>query len=153
VARGAPKLVERVSELTFDRARAVRQGKTVLYVTHTGVFRLTSDGLELASVVPGIDVQRDILDFVPMKIGRCWAGSPRPWPARRTRVMSKTGGGLSRCGNRRFAEVRISVRGRTDRVPAAFRHPAALSVRAQASARWAHDRGAVRPDARCALLH
>lgn len=68
VARGAPKFVERVAEITFDGARALQQGKTVLYVTHTGVFRLTKKGLELASVVPGIDVQRDILDFVPMKI-------------------------------------------------------------------------------------
>jgi len=33
-----------------------------------GVFRLTPEGVMLTRVVPGIDVQRDILDFSPMRI-------------------------------------------------------------------------------------
>ncbi len=40
---------------------AVAAGKPVLYVTERCVFRLRPDGLELAEVAPGIDVDRDIL--------------------------------------------------------------------------------------------
>jgi propionate CoA-transferase len=65
VRRGAPKFVDRVSEVTFDAGRALAAGKRVFYATHVGAFRLTGRGLELASVMPGIDVRKDILDFSP----------------------------------------------------------------------------------------
>jgi propionate CoA-transferase len=63
--RGRPKLVARVREVTFDAARALRAGKRVLYVTPVGVFRLTARGLELAAVMPGVDVRRDVLRAAP----------------------------------------------------------------------------------------
>jgi propionate CoA-transferase len=68
VKPGAPKFVDRVSEISFDGARALAAGKRVFYVTHVGVFRLTVQGLELICVTPGIDVRRDILDFAPIEI-------------------------------------------------------------------------------------
>ena len=66
--RGRPKFVARVTERCFDAARALRAGKRILYVTPVGVFRRVEGGLELASVMPGIDVHRDILELVPFPI-------------------------------------------------------------------------------------
>ena len=68
VQRGAPKFVDRVDETTFNGRRALRAGKRVFYATHVGLFRLTRRGMELTSVLPGIDVRRDILDVTPMKV-------------------------------------------------------------------------------------
>jgi propionate CoA-transferase len=68
VRRGAPKFVERVSEVTFDAARALAAGKRIFYATHVGSFQLTERGLELVSVMPGVDVRKDILDGSPAKL-------------------------------------------------------------------------------------
>ena len=68
VRRGRPKLVRRVAERCFDAARALRAGQRVLYVTPVGVLRATERGLALASVMPGIDVQRDVLGMAPFPI-------------------------------------------------------------------------------------
>src|SRR5215471_9669834 len=62
------KFVERIEHVTFSGEVARRAGKPVLYVTERCVFRLTRDGLELAEIAPGIDLERDILakmDFKP----------------------------------------------------------------------------------------
>ena len=66
--RGRPKFVPRVAERCFDAARALRAGKRVYYVTSIGVFRATPGGLELARVMPGIDVRRDVLAMAPFPI-------------------------------------------------------------------------------------
>lgn len=69
IARGGdPKFVDRVREITFNGARAVAAGKRVFYATPVGLFRLSSRGMELVSVMPGIDVERDILDAVAMRV-------------------------------------------------------------------------------------
>lgn len=68
VRRGAPKFVARVREITFDGRRALAAGKQVFYATPVGLFRLTSGGVELAQVMPGIDVRRDVLDVATMPI-------------------------------------------------------------------------------------
>ncbi len=67
-AQGRPKFVARLAERCFDAARALRAGKCVFYVTPVGVFRRGEGGLELASVMPGIDVERDILARTPFPI-------------------------------------------------------------------------------------
>ena len=66
--RGTPKFVERVDEVTFNGARAVAAGKRVFYATHVGLFRLTTRGMELIGVMPGIDVRRDIMATTAMRI-------------------------------------------------------------------------------------
>lgn len=66
--RGRPKFVSRIREITFNGPRAVAAGKRVYYATPVGLFRLTRAGMELASVMPGIDVRRDILDVASMRI-------------------------------------------------------------------------------------
>jgi propionate CoA-transferase len=63
------KFVNQVEHCTFSGPVAARSGKTVLYITERCVFRLTSSGLELTEIAPGIDLQRDILDqmgFLPL---------------------------------------------------------------------------------------
>jgi propionate CoA-transferase len=55
------KFVREVEHRTFSGSYAVRRGQPVLYVTERCVFNLTSDGLELIEVAPGIDIERDIL--------------------------------------------------------------------------------------------
>jgi len=68
VRRGAPKFVDRVREITFDGGRALAAGKRVFYATPVALFRLTARGMEIASVMPGIDVRRDILGVAAGRI-------------------------------------------------------------------------------------
>ena len=46
----------------------LEDGKRVFYVTNTGIFRLTKDGLMLIEVMPGINIQRDIIELSGAKI-------------------------------------------------------------------------------------
>ncbi|MFJ9498592.1 acyl CoA:acetate/3-ketoacid CoA transferase [Brevibacillus centrosporus] len=58
------KLVQQVSEITFNGMDALRRGQEVMYITERGVFRLTHNGLELAEIAPGLDVERDIISHM-----------------------------------------------------------------------------------------
>jgi propionate CoA-transferase len=65
----ADKFVETVEHRTFSGPQAVKRGTPVLYITERCVFELTSAGLLLAEIAPGVDLQRDILDrmaFAPL---------------------------------------------------------------------------------------
>ncbi len=79
-APGKPKFIKEVDEITFNGQEALKQGKTIVYVTHVGAFRLTERGMELIYVMPGIDVQRDILDVCPMRIVLPESGAPQVVP-------------------------------------------------------------------------
>ena len=68
VKPGEPKFVDKVSEITFSGKQALKAGKKVFYVTTVGVFQLTARGVELIRVMPGIDIQKDILAASPMRI-------------------------------------------------------------------------------------
>jgi len=65
---GTPKFLEQVDQITFSGKQALALGKQVFYVTHVGAFRLTRRGVELFQVMPGIDIERDVLKACPMKI-------------------------------------------------------------------------------------
>ncbi len=70
------KMVERVEQITFSGARALRQGQDITYVTERCVMRLTPAGLIATEIMPGIDPQRDI---VAASGGRVTiAGTARP---------------------------------------------------------------------------
>ncbi len=66
-ARGAPKFVPRVKQVTFSGPRALADGHRVLYVTEAAVFRLTAAGVELIEVAPGLSVEADILPKMAMR--------------------------------------------------------------------------------------
>jgi len=68
VEHGQPKFVDKVDEITFSGKHALEAGKRVFYISNVGVFRLTPDGVMLDRVMPGVDIQKDILDFTPMRI-------------------------------------------------------------------------------------
>jgi len=61
------KFVERVYKIVFSGRYAVEEEKEVLYVTERAVFRLTPDGVELAEVAPGVDMERDVLSKMEFK--------------------------------------------------------------------------------------
>ena len=63
------KFVRTVEHRTFSGDYARGRGQPVLFVTERCVFRLVPEGLELAEIAPGIDIERHILrhmDFVPV---------------------------------------------------------------------------------------
>ena len=64
-----PVLTRPISSGPSPREVAERpgQGKDVLYITERCVFRLTTEGLELTEVAPGIDIERDILAKMAFK--------------------------------------------------------------------------------------
>jgi len=65
---GKPKIIEEVDEITFSGKHAVESGKEVYYVTNVGIFTLTKEGLQLIEVMPGIDIENDIIKNSPAKI-------------------------------------------------------------------------------------
>ncbi len=65
---GRIKFMDKVDEITFNGREALATGKKIFYVTNVGVFQLTSRGMELVRVMPGIDVQKDIIAPCPMRI-------------------------------------------------------------------------------------
>jgi propionate CoA-transferase len=56
------KFVDSVEHLTFNGAYAEERGHKVLYITERAVFEMTSEGMTLIEIAPGIDLQHDVLD-------------------------------------------------------------------------------------------
>jgi propionate CoA-transferase len=59
---GTLKFVDKVDKITFNAKEALKAGKLVLYVTTVGVFQLTPEGLKLVQLMPGIDIEKDIVN-------------------------------------------------------------------------------------------
>lgn len=68
LSHGQPKFIEKVDEITFNGKEALKNGKQVFYITHIGAFVLTEKGMELRWVMPGIDIQKDILNVIKMPV-------------------------------------------------------------------------------------
>ena len=66
--RGKAKFVEQVQQITYSGREGLRKKQRVFFITHVGVFTLENEGVTLQYVMPGIDIQKDILDFSAMKI-------------------------------------------------------------------------------------
>ncbi len=56
------KFVSNVEQISFSGEFANEKEQDVIYITERCVFKLTSEGLLLTEVAPGIDLQKDILD-------------------------------------------------------------------------------------------
>jgi propionate CoA-transferase len=65
---GKPKFVEKIREITFNAQRAFARGAKVYYVNTVGIFKLTAAGPELMSVMPGVDIEKDIVKVSGAKI-------------------------------------------------------------------------------------
>ena len=61
------KFIEKVEQITFNGHDAARRQQDVLFVTERAVFQLTTDGLELTEIAPGIDLERDVLAHMGFK--------------------------------------------------------------------------------------
>jgi len=63
------KYVKEVQQITFSGEYAVHSGQEVTYISERAVFKLTSDGLMLTEIAPGVDLHHDILskmEFTPL---------------------------------------------------------------------------------------
>jgi propionate CoA-transferase len=60
--KGKPKFVKQVDEITFNGTEGLKAGKKIFYITNVGVFMLTAKGLLLIMIMPGIDIEKDIIN-------------------------------------------------------------------------------------------
>ncbi|WP_035445781.1 acyl CoA:acetate/3-ketoacid CoA transferase [Bacillus sp. UNC41MFS5] len=62
------KFKAEVNQITFSGEYASKLHKEIIYVTERAVFELTTDGLVLKEIAPGIDLEKDVLaqmEFMP----------------------------------------------------------------------------------------
>lgn len=62
------KFKRRIQSVSFSAEHALRRGQRVLYVTERCVFELTSGGLRLKEVYPGIDAQTQIINLLDFEL-------------------------------------------------------------------------------------
>ena len=61
------KFPKKVDQISFNGKDAARRGQEVLYVTERAVFKLIDGKMTLIEYADGLDIQKDILDFMEFK--------------------------------------------------------------------------------------
>ncbi len=62
------KFVEDVEQITLNGDEALKKGQEVIYVTERAVFRLEKDGIHLIEIADGVDINKELLDYIPFEI-------------------------------------------------------------------------------------
>ena len=62
------KFVRDVEHVTFSGRMARERGQQVTYVTERCVLRLENDGLTIVEIAPGVDLERDVLNQVEIRL-------------------------------------------------------------------------------------
>lgn len=62
------RFVQDVEQVTFNAQMALKDGKTITYVTERGLFRLTDKGMTIISIAPGIDLHKHVLSQIPFEV-------------------------------------------------------------------------------------
>lgn len=63
------RFVQNVEQITFNAQLGIASGKRATIVTDRGIFAVTPGGLVLTQIVPGVDLQRDVIDQIPFAVG------------------------------------------------------------------------------------
>ena len=61
------KFVESCAQLSFNAQQCLAKGNRVTFITERCVIKRTAQGMVLAEVAPGIDIQTQILDHMGFK--------------------------------------------------------------------------------------
>jgi len=61
------KFLEHVEQITFSGSYSQQLNQPVMYITERAVFHLTEQGMTLAEIAPGVDLNKDILDLMDFK--------------------------------------------------------------------------------------
>lgn len=61
------KFISKIDAPTYNAKRGLQKKQNVKFITERAVFQLTANGLELAEVAPGIDIESDILAHMAFK--------------------------------------------------------------------------------------
>ena len=58
------KFVKQVQQVSFSGKYALEKKQEVIYITERAIFKLTSEGLMLTEIAPGVELQKDVIDLM-----------------------------------------------------------------------------------------